>query len=166
MKTCLHFYKDHLKHNTLKLLTLYPITLRELERIILVDHKTLEAYKTMSRSPSTSALLSIATTFGTTTDWLVGTSRKPYTEESIRQALDQSYMKFQQTIPLKVDKNGITKPVKLEAIANIIVLHQYKYILSETSFKSSKLKSINEWINEILETGEPKFSLESSGNKN
>lgn len=167
MKICLDFLKNNLKNNLSKLLSLYPMKSRELERIVLVDHKTLDAYKTKTRIPGALTMLSIASTFGTTTDWLFGMSYNPYTEESIKYAEEQCYMKFQENIPYKLDDNyNVIHYNNLEAIANLIVLQQYKHILSETSFKSSRLKKIEEWINEINETGEAKFTLLTYGNKN
>lgn len=160
----LDFYKEDLKNNTIKILSLYPISLMELESMIDVNHKTLDAYRIKYRRPSALAMIAIALTFGITTDWLFGISPIPYTEESIYNAEGHCYRKFQETIPYTVVDN-YTMPNDLEAKANLIVLVQYKHILSETSFKKSKLKCVDEWINEIKNTNIPKFSLKTYVNK-
>ena len=151
MDELLEYHKDRIQ----KILKLYKMNIFEIAKLTKINNNTIKSYNNLQRIPETLTILSITTTFGISVDWLYGITNKPYTEESIRLAENQCYMKFRVTIPYKQNTQ-----YSLEARANLIVLRQYEQILKETIRKTTRLKKIQKEIEEIAETGNPKYKLE------
>lgn len=120
------------------------------------SRQSVSAYENGTREPPITALVSIATKYGVSIDWLCGTSNEPYTDISVDNAelhyyegfrwtngiIDTSL--FQNFNPFEPAYNADTlqnysDPVKrhslytLEARANILVLLRYPNAISLTS---------------------------------
>ena len=111
-------------------------------------------YMNSKRNITGRSLIILSLAYGISTDWILGLTEKPYTEESIRIAENESYMKFQTTIPYKP---GIQ--YSLEARANLIILQQYSNVIKDNTRKTNKMKIINQNIQEIAESGIPKYII-------
>lgn len=150
MDELLEYHKERIQ----KIIKLYKMNNYELSKLTKVNQNSIDAYRYSRRIPKIKTAIAIATTFGISLDWLYGFTDMPYTEESIRIAENESYMKFQTTIPYKP---GIQ--YSLEARANLIILQQYSNVIKDNTRKTNKMKIINQNIQEIAESGIPKYII-------
>lgn len=137
--------------------TTYKMSADEMAAVLTeASRQSVSAYENGTREPPIAALVSIATKFGISLDWLCGNSNEPYTENSVDNAemryyegfrwnsgyietsLFQNFNPFQPVYNEDALQN-YSDPVKrhsfytLEARANILVLLRYPNAISLTS---------------------------------
>lgn len=110
-------------------------------------------YMNSKRNVTGRSLIILSLAYGISTDWILGLTEKPYTEESIKNAEEQYKKEFPE-----IEYNPKIK-YNLEARANIITLSRLIYYKKQKNIMTLKLKILENNLKYTLETGIPSYEI-------